>query len=64
MLGFAPSGARRVRRWEEGSEPITGSALAALKYLRALDRALGFIDDGQWERAATVLRDAMPEFMS
>lgn len=56
-------GARRIRRWEEGSEQPTGSALAALRYLRAIDRAIGFFEDGEPHRGVEVLRAVLPDFM-
>ena len=56
-----PTGERRVRRWESGNDVPTGFALAALRYLRAIDRALDHFDAADYEHGLNAPRDAPPE---
>lgn len=58
-----PTRMRRFRSWKEDREPIPTNHLLSIKRLNAMARAVKFIEDGEWDSAADVLRMAMPEVL-
>lgn len=60
-LDPTPTKLRRLRLWKSDGEPMPRNHLLAIKRLHAMARAVKFIEDGEWDRAADILRLAMPE---
>ncbi len=57
------NGSLFVRRWESSSGQPSGTATAAIKYLRAIHEAVTHLGQGDATAAQHVLEAALPAFM-